>query len=517
MEHRDSPGDIADDGRTGETYSRTTALHPHAQPLHPVRHTPRVVWVLLALGLLLRLVHLDAPPLGFHAWRQADTAGVARNFAREGMDILRPRADWRGTTSGVAEMELPVYPFAAAVVYRAVGVHEWVMRLMSALASAAAGWFLFRLVSLLVNVHCAAWACGLWMLLPLSVYYGRSIQPEATLSLGLAAGMWWMARWSRGGSWWLLAPSGVGIALACAMKVPTLYIGLPIALLCWQRLGWRFVRDPRLWAYAAGVVALPVLWHWHARTLGAESGVRFMFTEWGSWGRWKESLTLAYWNRLVFGLIAERHLTWPGFLVFAAGLVLPRRGRGEFVFDAWCLALLVYYFLMPERHRVHEYYQYPGMLAGAVYAAKVFDRFWDSRRACLTVLLVAMAGFGGFRLWEYWRREDPATNPHAVVARHLAEVTAPGDLVAVLDGIPGNPTVLYLADRKGWVPDYRTFGAAEMAGLERQGARAFAVVHEAFRSAEQKRWIEEFERTNPPTWMGEAGAVWAAGRGGDGR
>ena len=47
--------------------------------------------------------------MGLHVWRQCNTMAVARNFYEEGMDILRPRVDRRGSTDGVTGMQFPSY------------------------------------------------------------------------------------------------------------------------------------------------------------------------------------------------------------------------------------------------------------------------------------------------------------------------------------------------------------------------------------------------------------------------
>ncbi len=38
------------------------------------------LWAILALGLGVRLIALDGPPIDWQAWRQADTAAIARSF-----------------------------------------------------------------------------------------------------------------------------------------------------------------------------------------------------------------------------------------------------------------------------------------------------------------------------------------------------------------------------------------------------------------------------------------------------
>src|SRR5579875_2895282 len=55
-------------------------------------------------------------------WRQADYTGIARGFAREGLDILYPRIDWRGAGPGYVEGEFPL-------LLRAFGDRPWLLRL----------------------------------------------------------------------------------------------------------------------------------------------------------------------------------------------------------------------------------------------------------------------------------------------------------------------------------------------------------------------------------------------------
>ena len=40
-----------------------------------------LVFLILLVGLLLRLYRFDNPIADWHSWRQADTSAVSRNFA----------------------------------------------------------------------------------------------------------------------------------------------------------------------------------------------------------------------------------------------------------------------------------------------------------------------------------------------------------------------------------------------------------------------------------------------------
>ena len=54
--------------------------------------------VFLAAALGVRAIDLDRPADGTirESWREADYAALARNFDREGMDILSPCVYWCG-------------------------------------------------------------------------------------------------------------------------------------------------------------------------------------------------------------------------------------------------------------------------------------------------------------------------------------------------------------------------------------------------------------------------------------
>ena len=54
------------------------------------------VWPIVLIGLFLRLVNINAPVLGVHSWRQADTASIARNFLSNNFNFWQPQVNWSG-------------------------------------------------------------------------------------------------------------------------------------------------------------------------------------------------------------------------------------------------------------------------------------------------------------------------------------------------------------------------------------------------------------------------------------
>jgi 4-amino-4-deoxy-L-arabinose transferase-like glycosyltransferase len=421
---------------------------------HPTPQSPRA-WLtpalLILLALALRLYHLDAQPIGAHSWRQSDTASIARNFARNGYDFLHPQIDWAGDKSGVVETEFPLYPFTVACIYAITGIHEWAARLVSALAGAAMVWVMFDLFALILGRRIACWGAFLLAVLPLCVYYGRTIQPEPTMLLFSAAGLNLFFRWSRSGRTGPLVASCVCIALACLVKLPALYLGLPIAWLCWHRLGPRMFLSPSLWLYATAVLGAVFAWYGYGYRMGQASGTSFGIINAGKAFNWQVLLDPEFYNIIIFRRLAERHFTWIGFALFVVGLCLPRRAPAERLFDVWMLAVVVYFLLAPTHNWLHEYYQVPFMLPGVVPAAKAIDLAWSRSRPLAAALIIGIAAMSGYRIFDYGQKERADRSPEAAAARAVAQISAPGDLVIAVDGrLPNNPTLLYLADRKGW-------------------------------------------------------------------
>ena len=191
----------------------------------PTWRRDRVLWLLVLGALAVRLINVDAPVIGRHAWRQADTAAVARNFHANGYDFARPQVDFGGAGEGYCEMEAPVYPYTVALIYGLTGVWEGWGRLVSALCSLVGIVFMYRLVRWTSGRQAALWTAAFLGFLPLFAFYSRTFQPEAMMLMSSALGIAAFATWTKTGAWrwWWLAVAG--ITLACLLKITALYLG----------------------------------------------------------------------------------------------------------------------------------------------------------------------------------------------------------------------------------------------------------------------------------------------------
>jgi hypothetical protein len=410
---------------------------------------------ILVLALLPRLIHLDSSPLGRHAWRQSDTASVARNFHENGYQLFRPQIDW--AVPGYVEMEFPLYPWVTSLGYGLLGEAEWIARSLAVFGSLLAILFLFLVLRRVLSEAAALWGAFFLALLPLSLYFGRAIMPESWMLAASAAGIYWFLRWSEEDSWGAYVLSAATVGLACLLKLTNLYLGLPLLWLGWRRYGSRVLLQWKIWLHAL-LVAVPVgLWYWHAHELGATYGASFnILTTAGSdkWGNWALLLQPDFYSRLIFGYIAGRLVTWIGFVLLVLALFLPRNTRRERLLDVWFLAIVVVLLIANQGAYDHEYYSLPLLLPAAGFLGKLFDRKMESKRLLLTLAALAIVALSLYRYFGYLEEEAgigvggfPARQD-SMAARILQTHTAPSEVVVSCNAT--NPTWLYLARRRGW-------------------------------------------------------------------
>ncbi len=467
-------------------------------------------WLLaiLALGLAVRLIEVDAPLIDWQSWRQADTAAIARNFFEEEGGLLYPRVDWRGATPGYAETNFPLYPYAVSLLYQLLGEAEESMgRALSALFSVVTAWLLYVLSRRwggdLWSARCTA---ALFLTFPLNVFFGRAFMPEALMLLLSVAALLTFDRWLEDGLKMSLLAAWATAAACFLVKVPTCYLGFPLVALAWSRHGWGFLRRVDMWGYLAGVLLPVTLWHLHAYSLYEQTGLTFGVFGSTGYDKWTTSLLLLDpgFYALVGHRLAEAVFTPVGLALVLLGLAWWRAGEGrDWVPRVWLASLVLYLLLVPEGNRKLHYYQLPFVPIGALFAGRILGDLlgveaaavagWRqrllryplaARRAGVGLALAAVAGFSVSAVGPYYR---PPYDAYDYFARcHAAgavlDHVLPHDALLVVGDVDENagapdraqrPTLLYYSHRKGWQITPEEFSAARLDSLAALGADYF--------------------------------------------
>ena len=310
-------------------------------------HARGLFLAFLLATALFRLPDVWRPVDGstWNSWREVDVAAIARNFYREGMNILYPRIDWRGDGPGFVESELPLYPWTVAQAYRWFGYREELARVLAFGLALAASAFFFLLAREVLRPAGLALALAFWVVNPLGVRMATSVQPEPLMALALLAAIYFFRRWLAAGT---ARSYGLALAftiLAVLAKLPALYVGLLLAALFLDRFGLRGLLRLDVWAFAGTTALASAAWYLHARglflaygnSLGASNEAYRLITVEGVLGN-------ARWT-IPGNLRNEVSGVWtaPGVLLGAIGLYGARRqASGRFV-AFWLGALAVFY------------------------------------------------------------------------------------------------------------------------------------------------------------------------------
>ena len=472
------------------------------RPTESTRQGRLLLVALLLIGVLAHTFRITAPLMEYRHFRQLDTAAMARNFHEGRMNILYPQVDWRGDTPGYAEAEFQIYTYAVALLYKIFGAQEWVGRALNTVLYALSGWLLYLLVRKLYDERSALLAVFFYSASPLVFYYTRAFQNDATTSLCSIAAVYFFWTWTEGGRMRDLALSAAGVAVAALIKPPSLYLGLPLCFLAYQRFGWRFLARPLLWGYAVAAILPAILWYRFALSLyedyGNTFGILGKHTVLGMWGptdwRWLDLLDLLI-ERATFVMAT------PAGLLFLAIGFLARGPRKDGLLLWWVAGFAVYILLVPRGHRGHEHYQLPIMFAVAAFMARgaslLLERGIFSRATVLLVCLLVLAG----SVWKVhrflfpWPLQQEQSDLRMAFAERVQALTDPRDLMifVVPEPFPDHPDEIYrhrfapglflycdprdfyLAHRKGWSLDDTQATPAFLDVLRERGARSVGI------------------------------------------
>lgn len=468
---------------------------------------------LSAIALIPRLYHLNSPIIGVHAWRQADTAAMSRNFyemqlAHPGLNNLwrffYPEVDWGG--GGYAETEFPIYPAIVSWLYQLTGDHTACARLVTVLFSLIGLYFLYLLVELCFDRSVAFWSALFYAILPLSVFYGRTVQPESLVMMSTLGGLYFFKRWTiREKKWDLVFSWGLSAIALLTKVLPLVYLGIPLLFLAVVKYRVRVFRRLDLWIYAIALLTVTFAWYHHAHQIYLDTGLTF-----GFWSNdtdrysWIDLLSFKYWSDILFRLLV-RHFAIFGFSIALIGLTYKRRKLEDYLWEVGLVSSLLANALAPTSSYIHEYYQLPLMLYGLVFIGKVCSRvfggeaqgvdpphpagtpsergfsrlsrptFWLS-----TALVLSFITSSLIYSLDYMRPENVQTSQFYQLAQQIQAQTPPDAKVLATTG--GDPSLLYLAHRKGWLIQPEDISLERLKAAKSDGANFLVGSYEIVQS-----------------------------------
>ena len=423
--------------------------------------------------MAVRTVNIQQPLLEGFIDRQVHTAMMARNLSiawslnSVGVyrSLLYPEIDI-GPFPAYYMLEFPAYPLCAATLATVARLDlDLSGRLLSVLAIALACALLYDLVRQYDRASVAILAAAIMALLPVTIRYGRSFQPDATMISLVVSAVWFMDRWSRSAKWSHLMGAALATTMALLLKVIAAYVLIPLGYLAWRKYGWSMWRRWELWA-ALCLSTLPsAFWYVHSYQIAA--GMNTVSTPFWQLHKWFSPTVLlqeSTYRELAYYL-GIRVLTPLGLFLATVGVLVRVPGEPSKLFHVW-LASLTTYFPILVRKLDHEHYYLAIAPLAAVFIARALCLLYSAPLSsrlhlngkCIAVglgwaLVITnlLASKSTFTIPDEWR--------HVPEAAHAARnCTSPDTLLA------GHSAVLFYANRRGFSMAYKPHEIAYLFG-----------------------------------------------------
>lgn len=473
---------------------------------------PIALGAVLLLALALRLHGIHDPILDHPAWRQGDTAAIARNFQRLRFDVMYPQTLYNGPPPNYVELELQIVPFLAASLYKIFGVHEIFGRILT---------IAFSLATVVTLAYFARWlfrsalaglvAAFFYAVLPGSVYYGRTFMPDCAMVFFLTAALYAVTRYLVEDEVFTLrdlTESTALLTLAYLAKPVATFAVVPLLGLLAER---KRAARPMRPLFIAVLLALPLLvltvydrrldshaeWHW-------ASGITRLHVL----PALRDALTTAQGFKaklgqfhVVLGLLRDTLIGKLAFaLTIACFVALPWvPSRSKTLLWAWLAGGLAYVYVVVTVERV-DYYMYPllplcalvigGAAARFVTYVRTADIAPSARYALLALVpIVAVAALLGSRA-----PIAPYYDYNKEVYRNAVDLdrTLPKNALVVIGHY--GPDVQYYIDRFGWEEDPALWTPLDEESAIRKGARYFISIEDGRlrHNLELCAWLQRF-------------------------
>lgn len=408
--------------------------------------------LLISIGFLacvVRVYHITYPIADWHSWRQVDTAAVARNFLRFGIDPLHPRYDdlsniqsGKDNPMGWRMVEFPMYQVGGAWLKETFGrlsIEVW-LRILTILASAGTAVLLGSMVAQQIDPFTGLLAALLFAILPFNVYYGRTILPDPQMVWWSVLSLWLITR-GKNMKWAILA--AIAGALALLSKPMAAFLLVPIPYIIFKQSG---ISKQTFFKYILyGVISLVPLLLWRrwivqfpegipvSAWLLNGNGIRFK----GAWFHWLFAVRL---GDLILGF-------W-GLIPFGIGLAMAPSKKEGWIFRWLGLGTLLYLIVFATGNVQHDYYQILIVPVVAIYTAKGLASLFHTKISGVIVALLSIAAIVGFS-WFTIRTYYWINRPEIIEAGQMADKLLPKD-AKVIAPYNGDTTFLYQTERQGW-------------------------------------------------------------------
>jgi len=415
----------------------------------------------MVICFTLRLYKIDNPIADHHSYRQADTAAVARNFVKDGYNILFPQSD---SFTALSETqipnpnryfinEFPLYNSIVALIYQLKGINTIYARLVSIIFATIGVFFLYLVGKKLFSTKVATLAALFYAIIPYNIYYGRVIMPDPAFICFSIVSFYLLLLFVDKPNFVRGVLFSLIYATALLVKPYAVFLFIPFIYWVIVNHGFSLFKKPMF--YLAPIISvIPLLLWRHHASLHPE-GIFY-----SSWllNKYDIRFTGAFFRWLIFDRMNRLIFATGGFVLFFFGLVPSIRTKKGWLIIFWLISVLTYFTIFAAGNVTHDYYQLPIMPVGALLVSLGFFEMIDLgknifQKIILTgigiILITISLAFGWYEVRGFFNINDWNM---LEAGKRIDEIT-PKD-AKVIAPYQTDPSFLYATNRHGWTTQY---------------------------------------------------------------
>ena len=424
-----------------------------------------ILTFILTLAFAFRLYKINIPLADFHSWRQADTAAVARNYVKNGIDLFRPvYDDLSNVQSGIDNpngyrmVEFPIYNAIIAVLYKTFPVFSLEIwgRLTTILFSLIVISVIYYLLLKESSRLSAIFGSLTYAVFPFFVFFSRVILPETTALAFIMLSILFLYfnienKQKKFFFLFFYLLSAAFFSLAILIKPTILFYFFPILVIFYRKYKLSLIK--KFYFYLYFIITFLPLFYWRTYIKNFPEGIPYsdwLFTSVNTGGGLKSILFRPSFFRWIFferinNLILGGYLT-----VFMILGVIAKQKKYlliNFVFSA-----LAYIFVFQGGNLQHEYYQTLILPVLAIMIGLGVSFVFDHKKYFIhpifvSILVFFLFGFSFYfsysRVVDYYKYSQELVQE----ANIINSLTDPKD--KIVTDRTGDTTLLYLANRRG--------------------------------------------------------------------
>lgn len=421
--------------------------------------------LLILLALVIRLPNVTRPILEPYSFRQTQTAFPIRHLAESGrFDLWQTYLPVLGPPWELS-FELPLYQNLAGMVARGGATVEAAGRLLSILSCLVSALLFYIFLLRHTERSVAVMTLAIMLFSPFAIFWSTAVLIDffalALVAVFLVSGDSFLGTGRRSA----LLVALLAFTFGAMVKLPTV-IFYPVLVGAAAFTSEKQLRAGRLLALlaACAMAAVPFLaWTRYTDAVKAASphtafAVSYRLHEW----YFGSSAQLASWDTVgaVLGRVLENLGLYAAPLWFIAGLLFAvARERERILWLGLALQLALTIGVFRNLHLAHHYYQVAVLPALAAFTALGLTRFVTRLRYPVLVAAVLLAVFALRieRVTQYLtpvympEQSPPAYRTLYEIGSFVGSRTAKEETVAIVGLETWDPTILYVADRRGFM------------------------------------------------------------------